>query len=79
MKTYKEENLRELYRVTNKYWRTGDTDLLSKKHELCMRIDGVHWAGIADTVSFATLLHKPFETVVDVLALFGYEMERSEE
>ena len=34
MKTVSKNTVDELCRVVRKYWKTGDTDILSKKHEI---------------------------------------------
>lgn len=34
MKKYRFDDLRELYRVDNKYWKTGDVDILEKERLL---------------------------------------------
>jgi hypothetical protein len=34
MKTVNKTTVDELCRVVRKYWKTGDTDILSKKHEI---------------------------------------------
>ena len=75
---YKERTLRELYRVNGKYWKTGDTDLLDKVVLLAEKIDKRHWDRINAIVTLATQNHRPVQTVIDALALFGYEMEAEE-
>ena len=78
MKTYDMKNLRELYRVDNKYWKTGDTDLLEKRMALGEKIDPKYWDVINDITSIVTRKYLPVATLVEVLRLLGYEPEEEE-
>lgn len=69
------ETVRELYRVDNKYWRTGDTDILEKRASLAAKIDGLFWDCICDIMRMVTQKHFPVQKFVDVIKLLGYEVE----
>lgn len=76
MKTkYKKQDLRELYRVDNKYWKTGDTDLLDKRINLAKSIDEKFWCEVASMTAVATRKHLPVQTLVNALKVLGFEME----
>ncbi len=75
MKTYDINDLKDLYRKTNKFWKTGDRDYLDGRNELAMNICDKHWNWIEDVVSFTIAKHLPIKTAVDVLELFGYKAE----
>lgn len=75
MKTYKLKTLRELYRVDNKYWKTGDVDILDKRLRLAQEIDSEYWSEIQAITALTTRNHKPFNTLVEALRLYGYEGE----
>lgn len=79
MKTYKFDDLRELYRIDNKYWKTGDVDILPKRNEIAMQIDKKFWNCITSLTSFTTRKHLPFNRLVDALKIFGYEPETEDE
>jgi len=72
IKTYPMKSLRELYRVDNKYWKTGDTDILPKRSNLGREIDDKFGEQIADMVSIATRDHLSVQSVVEALAALGY-------
>lgn len=76
---YKEKDLRELYRIDNKYWKTGDVDILPKRNQIAMSISNRFWDKVAATVSIATRKHLPIQNVIDALKLLGFEMGESEE
>ena len=73
MKTYKWDDLRELYRVSNKYWKTGDVDLVSRRNEVAQDVDGKYWVEISDLALFVARLHKPFNVLVEELKILGFE------
>lgn len=75
MKTYKWDDLRELYRVDNKYWKTGDIDILEKRFALAKDIDKKFWSEICSIASIVTRKHLPFNKLVEALRVFGYEPE----
>lgn len=79
MKTYKIKTLRELYRVDNKYWKTGDVDILDKRISLAREIDERFWAEIDALTALTTRTHKPFAVLVEALKLYGYEGIEAEE
>lgn len=79
MKSYKIKTLRELYRVDNKYWKTGDIDILYKRTSLAKEIDGAYWSEICALTALATHTHKPFTALVGALRLYGYEGIEAEE
>lgn len=75
---YKEKDLRELYRVDNKYWKTGDVDILPKRTEIAKSISSRYWDAVATVVSIATRKHLPIQNVIDALKLLGFEMDGEE-
>ena len=72
---YKEKDLRELYRIDNKYWKTGDVDILPKRMEIAKSISFRFWDAVATVVSIATRKHLPIQNVIDALKLLGFEMD----
>ena len=77
--TYKEKDLRELYRIDDKYWKTGNVDILDARMILAEKIHKERWDSIGDIVSLATRENIPVERVVEILALYGLEMEPEKE
>lgn len=75
---YKEKDLRELYRIDNKYWKTGDVDILSQRMETAKSISGRFWDKVAGIVSIATRKHLPIQNVIDALKSLGFEMDEVE-
>lgn len=75
---YKEKDLRELYRIDNKYWKTGDVDILPKRMEIAKSISYRFWDAVATVVSIATRKHLPIQNVIDALKLLGFEMDGEE-
>lgn len=75
-KIYSEKDLKDLYRIDNKYWKTGDVDFLPARFDLGKKIDEKFWTEICGIVSIATRKHLSIDTVVDALSLLGYEMEK---
>ena len=78
MKTYKESNLKEMYRLSNKFWKTGDTDLLPVRNQIASNIDDRYWAEITNIINITVRKHLPLQTAADALALFGYKCIDSE-
>ena len=78
-KTYSMRTLRELYRVDNKYWKTGDTDILPKRTELSRVIDPKFDYEIAGMARIATQSHLPVQSLADALAALGYVAVNDEE
>lgn len=76
---YKEKDLRELYRIDNKYWKTGDADILPKRMEIAKSISGHYWDKVAGIVSIATRKHLPIQNVIDALKPLGFEMDEVKE
>lgn len=79
MKTYKWDDLRELYRVDNKYWKTGDVDILDKRTALGKKIDGRYWDCITSLTEFVTRQKKPFHVLVEAMKVLGYVAEEQVE
>ena len=77
--TYKEKDLRELYRIDDKYWKTGDVDILDARMILAKKICEKRWDSIGAIVALATRENVPIEVVVEILALYGLEMEPEKE
>lgn len=71
--------LRELYRVDNKYWKTGDIDILPKRNGLAEAIDSRFWSEICSIASIVTQKHLPVDTFAKCLDLLGYEIVEGEE
>ena len=85
MKPIPKENLDELIRLTKKYYRTGDVDILAarsqaaKQLSLSVRGSEVGWLAFGDIVS--AILSRSglkrdatYQDVYDVFALLGYEV-----
>lgn len=79
MKTYSFKTLKELYRVDNKYWKTGDTDLLDKRTNLAKAINERFTFEITAIVSIATRSHLPVNAVVEALYPLGFVARRDDE
>lgn len=75
MKRYKRKTLQDLYRVTGKYWNTGDTDYLDTVIKLSKDIDDKFWCEIEQIAAMAVRKHKSIDTLIEALKLFGYEVE----
>lgn len=75
MKRYKRKTLQDLYRVTGKYWNTGDTDYLDTVFKLSKDIDNTFWCEIEQIACLAVKKHKSIDTLIEALKLFGYEVE----
>lgn len=75
MKKYKRKTLEDLYRVSGKYWRTGDTDYLDTVRKLAQTIDDRCWIEIEALAGFVVRKHASIDTLIEALRLFGYEME----
>ena len=73
MKKYRWDDLRELYRVDNKYWKTGDVDILEKRTSIAKRIDEKYWDNITNLTAFTTKQRLPFNKLVDAMRIMGYE------
>ena len=65
------KTLRDLYRVDNKYWKTGDTDYLFARTKLAMDIDERFWSDVQSIVSIATRKHLPIKAVIAALKPLG--------
>lgn len=76
---YKEKDIRELYRIDNKYWKTGDADILPKRFEIARSISDRYWDAVATVVSIATRKHLPIQNVIDALKFLGFEMDEVKE
>ena len=75
MKKYKRDTVKNLYRVTGKYWNTGDTDYLETCMSLSKKIDDKLWCEIESLAGFAVRRKAGVGTLIEALRLFGYEME----
>lgn len=76
---YSEAAIRELYRIDNKYWKTGDVDILAARMNAAKRISERFYAEVGGIVSIATRTGKPLKTVIDALEVLGFEMEGEDE
>ena len=79
MKKYRWDDLRELYRVDNKYWKTGDVDILEKRFSIARSIDEKYWDNIVNLTYFTTRKRLPFNKLVDAMRIMGYEPYEVEE
>ena len=70
------EILRELYRVDNRYWKTGDVDILPKRRELAGLIDKTYYSEVAGIARIITQRRYPVAKLAEVLTLLGYEVEQ---
>ena len=70
--------LRELYRVDNKFWRTGDADILPKRIELAEEVDPNFWCEIAAIARIVTQKHFSVDIFAKCLELLGYEIIKEE-
>jgi len=79
MKYYAYKQLDDIYRLRNKYWKTGDTDFLNPSYDIAKEIDSQFWDTILSIVDFTTRKHLPKQAVITALAIFGYECVEGEE
>lgn len=75
----KMDAIRELYRVDNKYWKTGDTDILPKRIEVAESIDKRFWQEVSGIARIVTQKHYPVAKLAEVLRMLGYNVEEGEE
>ena len=75
----KMDAIRELYRVDNKYWKTGDTDILPKRIELAKCIDERFYGDVSGIAHIVTQKHYPVAKLAEVLRTLGYNVEGGEE
>lgn len=75
MKKYKRKTVEDLYRVTGKYWNTGDTDYLDTITKLAKDIDDKLWCEITSLADLAVRRKAGINTLIRALTLFGYEVE----
>ena len=89
MKTVKKKTADELCRVVRKFWKTGDEDILAKKHEILYQLaeecygDKNKWGVFEDLSSsaFSSYDFKPKATnqfFYDLLAMFDIEVAEAE-
>lgn len=78
MKKYKRKTVKNLYRVTGKYWNTGDTDYLDTCISLSKDIDDKLWCEIESLADFAVRRKAGINILIDAMKLFGYEVEEEE-
>ena len=75
----KMDTIRELYRVDNKYWKTGDKDILPKRTELAKSIDDRFWSEVSGIARIVTQKHYPVAKLAEVLRMLGFKLEEGEE
>lgn len=75
MKKYKRDTVKNLYRVTGKYWNTGDTDYLETCISLSKDIDNKLWCEIESLATFTVRRKAGIDTLIAALNLLGYEVE----
>ena len=68
----------ELYRVDNKYWKTGNVDILPKRIDLAKEIDERFWPEIANLATIVTQKRLSVDTYAKCLELLGYEITDEE-
>ena len=89
MKTVKKKTADELCRVVRKFWKTGDEDILAKKHEILRQLaeecygDKNKWGVFEDlsNSAFSSYDFKPKATnqfFYDLLAMFDIEVAEAE-
>lgn len=72
------KNVQDLYRIDNKYWKTGDTDLLPARTMAARVINVRFYSEIANIARICTQKHYPVQTLVDVLTMLGFEIAEEE-
>ena len=77
----KKDTLLELIRVYRKYWKTGDTDLLDKKTNLCFELEKqtsekIDWSDFSELVGVFTKwnLNLDDEKIIYILELIGIKV-----
>lgn len=86
MRTIKQSDLDELVRLTRKYKRTGDTDILAARAEATRRLsedtfrDDYHWLAFSDLVSGVLGGHglcegATMDTLISVFNALGYAVK----
>lgn len=75
MKIIKRKTLVDLYRVTGKYWNTGDSDYLDTIIKLAKDIDDKLWSEIMSLADLAVRRKAGINTLIRTLTLFRYEVE----
>ena len=89
MKTVKKKTADELCRVVRKFWKTGDGDILAKKHEILYQLaeecygNKNKWSVFEDlsNSAFSSCDFKPKATnqfFYDLLAMFDIEVAEAE-
>ena len=76
---YKRKTIEDLYRVTGKYWNTGDTDYLDAVTKLSKTIDNRMWLEIQSFADLTVHKHASIDALIEALRLFGYEVEEDKE
>lgn len=79
MEYYNLKDLKDLYRICNKYWKTGDIDYLAARHTVSRNMSDEEWLIIENIVGFVTRKHFPVKTALDVLEMLGFKSKESEE
>jgi hypothetical protein len=84
MKIVNKKSMDELIRISKKYWRTGDTDLLPARIKLAEELsdqafgDDYNWYSFSDLVDGAVKLNKSItnETIYMMFALAGISVDK---
>ena len=66
--------IREMYRIENKYWKTGDVDIIEKMHNTARQIDPKYYSEISGIARIVTQEHRPVYVLADALKALGYEV-----
>lgn len=72
VKTIPIKTIRELYRLDNKYWQTGDADILPARMQVAKEIDERFYSELSGIMRMVTQNHYPVSKFVKVIRLLGY-------
>lgn len=87
MKTISKETLDEIIRLTKKYNKTGDVDILPKKHEKAFQLSkeafgtDINWINFTDLVNAALDLKDTVtsEEIYSLFKILGLEVSETEQ
>lgn len=82
MRTIDEYTLNELIRVSRKYIKTGDTDILVKRNDLCDELEKqskVYWIVFADLSMCFAKLKTSDQDIHIVMKDLGFEIKKEGE
>ena len=67
--------IRELYRLDNKYWKTGDADILPARFQVAQEMDERFYGELCGIMRMVTQQNYPVKRFVDIIRLLGYDIE----